>query len=113
MASTMYLQNNTRAAVAEATRYCREREVAASNTFLAFVVRTIALQVPGKFNMESPMTLSALRNLAEAAVERVSVDGDAAVEAIKMEVEVEQEYIAEGKRLHEEAKAKDEQTMSL
>lgn len=48
----------------------------------------------------------------QAVVERIANQGDASLESIKMEVEVEFEYIAQGKRLHEEAKEKEEQAMS-
>ena len=49
---------------------------------------------------------------AQAVVGRIANQGDASLESIKMEVEVEFEYIAQGKRLHEEAKEKEEQAMS-
>jgi hypothetical protein len=48
----------------------------------------------------------------QAVVVRIANQGDASLESIKMEVEVECEYIAQGKRLHEEAKEKEEQAMS-
>mmetsp|Transcript_1362 Transcript_1362/g.2493 ORF Transcript_1362/g.2493 Transcript_1362/m.2493 type:complete len:470 (-) Transcript_1362:635-2044(-) len=106
------INNNTRMAVSEANRICREAQIEASNTLLAFLVRTITVQSPMKYKLDGTMPAPILRALAQEAVERVSVAGDAAIESIKMEVEVEQEYIAQGKKLHEEAKGREEDTMS-
>mmetsp|Transcript_41250 Transcript_41250/g.69035 ORF Transcript_41250/g.69035 Transcript_41250/m.69035 type:complete len:628 (+) Transcript_41250:212-2095(+) len=113
MSNMEQIDDNTRKVVAEALRVSREINIEASATVLAFITRAIALEDPDTFSLEGSISSSVLAEFVQAVVERVRSGLTlAGLESIKMEVEVERMYIAQGKSLQDEARAKEEDLMS-
>mmetsp|Transcript_38483 Transcript_38483/g.53426 ORF Transcript_38483/g.53426 Transcript_38483/m.53426 type:complete len:624 (+) Transcript_38483:25-1896(+) len=103
---------NTRRVASEAVRICRERKIQVSGTVLAFVARSLAVHDPAAFQLENQLPSAATRALAEATVDRVASLEESALDSIRMEVQVEREYMSQGQQLQEETQAQEEDAMS-
>ncbi|KAK3265369.1 hypothetical protein CYMTET_25941 [Cymbomonas tetramitiformis] len=107
------LDDNTRRAVGEALRLCRERNKEVSNTVLAFLIRAVAVEEPAKYKLYTTQPSSLLTQVAQVCVDRAVVDNAPSLDTISMEVEVEREYIDQGKTLQQESTEKDDRANSL